>query len=251
MGRQDDVLQLPESRMNGRLPFEDIETGAGKGSLPERLNQRRIVHHSSPGGMDEDRRRFHEGDLRGADRVVGLPAVGYMNRNDVRPAEELILCHISGPAGRLDLGGGPPDIMVEHLHLETHRAAGHDLADPSQTDDAQRGMVHIKAEKLLELPLVPPSFADVGLGLVQPAGRGEDQRPGKIGGGIIQDAGGVGGHDPMRIAGGQVDIVVSDGDVAYRLQLGTAARADSRRSFRSAWSAPRPCRREPGPTLLR
>ena len=79
--------------MNRGFPFEDIETGAGNGSPAERLDQGCIVHHATPGGMDEDRRFLHEGDLRGADGMVGLPAVWDMDRHDIRPAEEV---HLSG-----------------------------------------------------------------------------------------------------------------------------------------------------------
>jgi len=144
-----------------------------------------------------------------------------MNRHNIRLAEELLFWDICGPTRGLDFRGSPPDVMVEHLHFETSGAACHDLADPTQTDNSQRGMMHIQAEELLESPFVPRSLPDIGFGLVQPAGGGEDQRPGKIGGGVVQDAGGVGGHDAVGAAGGQIDIVVTHGDVADRLQSGT------------------------------
>ena len=223
MGRKDHIPEFQKSRMNGRLPFEDIEPRAGDDPAADSLDQRIVIQHPAPGGMDQDRRFFHEGDLRRTDGMVGLPAVGNMDRHDVRATEELFLGHIPGTAGRLDLRRGPADIVVNQLHLEARRTAGHRLADPPQTEDAQRGVVNVQAEELFESPFVPAPFADIGLAFVESARRGQDQRPGEIGGGIVQHAGGVGGHNPMGRAGGEINIVVSDRDVADRFQFGTAA----------------------------
>ena len=59
MRGQHHVRQPDQTRVHLRLLLEDVEAGARDPSLPEGLDQGRLVHHRAPGRVDQVRGLLH------------------------------------------------------------------------------------------------------------------------------------------------------------------------------------------------
>ena len=96
--------------------------------------------------------------------------------------------------------------------------ARHRLTDPPEPDDAQHRAVHVDAVVRVEAPAFPPVAAQIGFGLRCPTGRAEDEQEGEVGGRVVEHTGRVADRDAEPFRGGDVDVVVTDGNVAHHSQ---------------------------------
>ena len=106
------------------------------------------------------------------------------------------------------------------------------IADPAHADDAERAADQVLAEPAQRVPRLPAAFAGVLRALAEPAGRGDQQRDGDVGGRLGQDAGRVADADAALGRGAQVDVVEADGEVADDLQLRGGVEQAARRCGR-------------------
>ena len=110
--------------------------------------------------------------------------------------------------------------MGEQAHPETEcprRAIS--LPMRPKPDDAERGAGDLLAEQQGRRPGFPFAGADVVDRFADAPGGGHQQREGHIGGGIGEDARGVADRYFVAGCGREIDIVVSDSQIADNLEL--------------------------------
>jgi len=123
-----------------------------------------------------------------------------------------------------DVFGDAIAAVIENLHAETLRAAGHGLTNSAEADNAESFSPDISAAVLIKVPALPVPCPHILIGFNDAACDGEHQSPGEIGGGFIKDAGSVGDEDAAAGARRNVHIVVANGDVGDNAQLGSGAK---------------------------
>jgi hypothetical protein len=69
--------------------LEDVEAGAGNPPLLQRLGQR-LVDDRPARGVDQIRRRLHQGELAAVDEVAGRRRERHADREDVGPAKDIL-----------------------------------------------------------------------------------------------------------------------------------------------------------------
>jgi hypothetical protein len=94
--QQDDVLELEQPRMHGRLVLEDVQPGARDLARAQRRHQRLLVDDRSAGRVDEVCRALHRAQPRGVHEVMGRGQVGAVQRHDVGRLEQLVERHLAG-----------------------------------------------------------------------------------------------------------------------------------------------------------
>ena len=90
VGNEDDVLEVEEGRVDVGLVLEDVEARVGDDAVAQRLGQGRFVDDGAAGGVDEGRGRLHQGELAGADQMVGLRRQRRVQAEDVGGGEQLV-----------------------------------------------------------------------------------------------------------------------------------------------------------------
>ena len=126
-----------------------------------------------------------------------------MQRDEVRALEQLVERHASAARG------------VDHLHPEPLGASRHRRADPPHPHDAERGTAQLLAEQEVGLP-APASAAHRPLGLRQPPGRAQHQRPRQVSRGLREHSRRVADGHPALAGGRQVHVVHPHRVVGHR-----------------------------------
>ena len=98
-------------------------------------------------------------------------------------------------------------VVGDDGHREALRAPGDLGADPPESDDAERLAVHLRPEEALALPL---AAAEVGVGLRELPGDGEEERHRVLGRGDRVAARRVHADDPAPRGRLHVDVVEPD-----------------------------------------
>ena len=70
--------------------------------------------------------------------------------------------------------------VVDDAHVESAGAAGHGPADAPKAEDSERLSPDVCAAELIEIPAAPLAGAGYGVGFDQPAGDGQNERPGQV-----------------------------------------------------------------------
>ena len=154
--------------------------------------------------------------------MMGLGRIGHLQDYEVRLREQVVPADVRSVESPFDIRSHPFAVAVEHLHFEAARAPSDRLADPAHADDAQRCVMNIDAQPLLEPPAGPFAGPDVALDLREATRGCEHQSPCKVGGGVVEHARRIGRHHAARGARRDVDVVVADGDVGDDFEARTA-----------------------------
>ena len=72
-----------------------------------------------------------------------------MDGHNISLRQQLIFGHKTCSAGLFNLWSSSSDIVIDYFHLKTDSAPRHHLTNTTQTEDAQRCMMNIHAQKLL------------------------------------------------------------------------------------------------------
>src|SRR5205823_8179009 len=94
-------------------------------------------------------------------------------------------------------------------HAKAGGAASDRATDATETDEAERGRVHVDTEEVADVEAGPATAAQVGLGVGGAARRGEEQQEGEVGGGLVEHTRRVAHRDAEVACGGDVDVVVA------------------------------------------
>ena len=218
MRREHHVFQFEEAGIEPGLVLEHVEPGGADGAVLKRRDERGIVDHAAARGIDEDRARFHFLQFRRADVIMRRRRIRHLQHDEIGLREQFVLARVLRVEPFLDVARQPVAVVVEHAHLETGRAPHDLLPDAPHADHAERGVMHVDAEHLLQVPAAPLPLAHVGFGLGKAARRREYQRPGEIRRAVVEHARRVGRHDAARAARRNVDVVVAYRDVGDDLQ---------------------------------
>ena len=97
-------------------------------------------------------------------------------------------------------------------------ALGQGVADAAHADDAERPAGEVLAEMAERLPRLPLAGQAVVVPLDEPAGGGDQQAEGHVGGGVGQHAGRVADGDAAGRGRRDVDVVEADRVVADHLE---------------------------------
>ena len=89
------------------------------------------------------------------------------------------------------------------------------MADPAETEDAERLVVGVEAKPWGLVEDGPLPCPDVAVGAGHLTGEAEQEREGHVGAGVLQDARRVGQEDAVAGRRGDVDVVGADGAVGY------------------------------------
>ena len=116
--------------------LEDVKAGAGDPPRAERVQQRVFVDERPTRCIEQIRGRSHRPQLCLADQVVGLDAVGQMQRDKVRPLEQLARRHLpnAGEGHRLSVDERVGGDHVEARDLAPTGDRGPDVAKADQTE---------------------------------------------------------------------------------------------------------------------
>ena len=190
---------------------------------------------------------FMRASSLGPDQVAGRRRQAGVDGDEVGLGQQLVQLPPGHAEGGLLVGRQPVTGGVEHRHPEPGGPPGHRPPDPAEPDHPEGLAVDLEPEEELRPPDPGPPGPQEPVPVGDPPGRGQQQRPGQVGGGLGDHVGGVGGqHAPGR-AGVQVEVVEPDGVVGHHPPApGRPGPAARRRPGRSAWPAARPCPR-PGP----
>src|SRR5690606_25084205 len=153
MRRAVDLFVLEEGVIGVEgLLDEDIHRGARDLPGLKRLLEGLLIDDPTTRGVDEIRRLLHFLERCRVDEVRCFGRKGGMNRDEIRPLEELIEAHeLDSKLGRsLARHEG---IHSDDLHLQALGAIGHNPTDVAETDDAERLMGKLTPLEFTLLPL--------------------------------------------------------------------------------------------------
>ena len=219
MGQQHGVLLLGKALRQIGFVLVDVQPGAGDAALPQGLHQGPLVHHRSPGGVDEKGRGLHAPQLTGADEVAGVRGQRHVQRNEVRRRQQFVESGGGGAQPRFLPGRQAAAVMVQHPHTETGGPAADGLPDASQADDAQRLAADLGAQEVQRRPVFEAALAGAAVALDNPPRAGQHQGEGGVGGGVSEHIRGVAHRDAAGRGGRDINIVVAHAVVGDHLQL--------------------------------
>jgi hypothetical protein len=220
VGHDGHVVQLQQGRVDLGLALEHVQAGRPQLAGPQGLGQGGLVDDRAPGGVDQHGRRLHAGQPLGPDQVLGGRRQPGVDAHEVGLGQQLVQLAPGHAQGGLAVAVQPPAGGVEDRHAEPGGPPGHRLADAAQADHPQGLAVDLEAEEELRPPDPRLLGPQVPVPLGDPPGRGQQQRPGQVGGGLGDHVGGVGGQHPPGRARLQVEVVVADGEVGHHPQPG-------------------------------
>src|SRR5207249_3704127 len=89
--RQHDVVEAEERvAIRQRLDVEHVQRGAGDAARAQRVQQRLLVHDRLARGVDEERARFHEGQVARGDEPARLVRQPVVHADDVALAQQRV-----------------------------------------------------------------------------------------------------------------------------------------------------------------
>jgi len=178
--------------------------------------QRRLIDHLPARRVDDDGRRLHRTQLTLADHLTRVIGQRDMQRDEICLPQEIVQFDTLGAA---DFLVRLRTRRVQHAHIEAGGAAGDRATDLPEANDPERRAMHVVAEQQVRIPCAPSRITHEPLRLDDPARDGEHQRPGQVRRCLRQHARRVADGDSAFRRGRDVDVVVSDGDVADHAQL--------------------------------
>ena len=223
MRRQNDILERQQIRVNLGLAFKHIEPRCRDLPAAQRGGQRRVIDDAAARDVDQRRCRLHQGQLGSADAVVRGGRIRQHQDQVVGGFKQLVAADEArlavGLSRRVELRA----VVVDDLHAETVRAAfGNALPDPAHTQNAQRGMMNVRAGKHVVAPLRPFAGAQVMFAFRNAPGGGHQQGEAEVGGGFGQHVGRVGSQHAGSAHRVDVEVVVADGHVGADSQAGAS-----------------------------
>ncbi len=188
-----------------RLDFEHIGPVAPERPRFESPGHRAGIDQLAPGAIDEKSVGPHPRDHRGIDQIAGFLGQEKVERHHIGRLEDLP----GGVEPPHPMGFGeipvPIRIVADNGHSECPGAHRHLLADPAQTENADR-LAH---QLVAGLPL-PLAAARRGRRLREPLAQAEHQTEGVFGHGRMVDAGSEQHRNPLRRSMIHIDLVDPD-----------------------------------------
>ena len=201
--RRDHLRQLLQPVIDGRLFLKHVEGRAADLSGLDGICERRLVYQIAACRVDDPDAFLRLRQPLGIDDVLRRRRRGHMERQVIRPGEEIVERH------QLDaeITGnvlGNKRIVRDDAHVERGRAPRHFLADASEPRQPERLLAHFLAEEFLFLP-----FALLHRGVRRGDVARERQHETD---GQLRDADAVGARrvhhdDAARAGGGNIDVV--------------------------------------------
>ena len=168
MGRQDHVVQAAQGAVRRqRLALEHVEGGRRDAPGADHLDERRLIDHRTPAGVDEDGLRPEAGQALAAHQAARLGVEGHVQRDEVRLGQELV------HADRLDahpaeLVGRPVVVVADDAQAQPEAASRDGAPDPPHADDAQRPAHHAMDRERAVVGIATRGHADVEPGTWRP-----------------------------------------------------------------------------------
>jgi hypothetical protein len=124
-------------------------------------------------------------------------------------------------SGRLLQRRVPFPVGIDHVEPEAAGPQTHRRSDPPRPHDPQGFPAQIAAQEKHRSPGAEAPPAQEPLRLREPAGGGEQERPGEVGDGVGQDPGRVADRDRPNGRGGEIDVVEADRHQGDPLERGS------------------------------
>ena len=151
---EQDVLQLQQIGMDGRLVLVDIQRRARDQVLLKRPRQSGFVDHRPPGCVDEIRGPLHPRQRTLVDQMPRLWRERHVQRDDVGRVQQPIQRHVF--PGRV--GGWQAVVTArrkDDAHAERRRPDGDCARDPAGADQAKLLPSELRPEHEVERPSLP------------------------------------------------------------------------------------------------
>ena len=215
MRRHDDGVE-PEQRTVVRLGGEHVQSRACELAGLERLRERLLVDERTPGGVDESGAVLHLRDRLAVDHPARLVGQRGMQREEVRHGEHRGDVVRVLDADSLEPLVGDERVVGDDLHPEPYGATGYLLADPAETEDAERLALQLDASPLRPLPT---ALLQCGVRLWDVARERDHEADRLLGGGDDCRLRSVDDDDPAAGRRLHVDVVHSDPGAPDHLQI--------------------------------
>ena len=215
MRRHDHVVAAEDRMIGHRLGREHVQRRAADRPVLERLLERLEVDQLTAGTVDDPDAVLHLRQRLGIDPVDRLRRLRQVDRDQVGAGVELVDVADPFDAELLEALGGDELVERDDVHVERQRSPGDELADPAETDHAERLAIELVAAEARARPLAVGE-GGVRLRNVAEERQGEGQRVlrrrNRIG------FGGVGNHDSPLRRRFDVDVVDAGARPADRTQ---------------------------------
>ena len=215
MRRRDDLRQLGERPVLGRLLLEHVQAGALDDAAVDGAAERGLVDELAARRVDEPQARFADGEPGVVEHVAGFGRERQVQRDVVggraqRVERQQLDAEPGGDFGR--------DIRIvrDDSHAEGPRAQRHLVADSPQARDAERLPAELVPEEALLLPAAL-LHRSIGGGHQARQRQHERQR-------VLRDADAVGpgrvdDEDAARAGGRDIDVVHAGAGAGHNPQL--------------------------------
>ena len=201
-----------------RLRVGNVKSGRAYLAIPQRLEQGLLIDYKPARSIDEHGGRLHLRQRLCINEVVGRVVEDGIEGDEVRLRQERI--NIDVLHGELGLEAFlPDDVGVEHPHVEPDRTPCDLESDTTHAYDAERRAEDILAEVVERMPRSPVARTHGAFALADTTGRRQQQGPCGVGGRVSQHLRGVADGNAASRGIGNIDIVESDGQLAYDLEL--------------------------------
>ena len=218
-GKQGDVLQLAQLRIDLRLPLEHVQPGPGQFAGRQHPGQRVLVHHLPAGGVHQISRLLHQLQPTRGQQMERRRRMRRMDGDDVHPRQHLVQALPMAGAKRLLLHLAKPlTVIIVNVEPEGLGAPRDRLADPAHADDAQSLAGDPRPQKGRRGPALPPRVLHHLDALGESSGTRKDQRHGHIGGVLGQNPRRVGDQHAPLPRGRDVDVIDARPEIGDQLQ---------------------------------
>ena len=220
MGNNQAVVERQQRVVRGqRLRVGHIKCGPGDDLVPQGCIQGLRINNRPACGVHQKSGRLHLFELRRRDELVRFRTERNQHDHKIRLAQQSV--HLDPGASELRLGlFVPTAIMVEHPHIKTVRPPGDGGSNTPQTDNAQRGLMHVRSEKDKRAPHRPLAGPHAAFAFADTAGDTQHEREGEVGRGFGQNARRVGQDNVATGQRRDIHIVIPDGHIGDDPELG-------------------------------
>ena len=147
---------------------------------------------------------------------MGIRGIRKNQHDDVGLPQQFLLVDIACSVLGLDVRRDALACVIEDVHVEATDALCDGLSDPAKPENAESGTVHIVTERLLEVDPLEFTGTQIAFAFAHSTTGGDHQTDRIVGNAVVEHSGRVGHHHATTRACVNVDIVVSDGGIAYR-----------------------------------
>src|SRR5262249_11368176 len=155
--------------------LEDVESGGAGRSSGQGDGKRGLVDATAARGVYESASGLHLGEARCIDEVSRLVGQWTVQRDGVGFLEQRIERRELSSERALHLKREPRALCIQDAHAEASGTPRHGLTDAAEPDDAQRTIVHARAEHEALRPTLPLAASNEAVTFGDAAGGRQEQ----------------------------------------------------------------------------